>query len=131
MTERVLKNIMVGICVFLTVVIAAYVMYSYIYNPGKHGAAETAAESVPSVSAEYDSNSAADPYDSADFGGYIARIKDDTLAIYAVNDGREEFLYNLNVRIEDISDAEKKNLTEGIRLSDKKALASFEEDFTG
>ena len=121
MTERVLKNIMAGVCVFLTVVIAAYVLYGYIRQGGEHGTAEPTAETAADVRAASDSKSddnAAVP----DSGGYIARIND--------KDGREEFLYNLKVRLEDISDAEKQNLTAGIRLSNKKALASFEEDFT-
>lgn len=124
MTERVLKNIMASICVFLTVVIAAYVLYGYIYQNAEP-AAETAADVRAASDSKSDDNTAA-----PDNGGYIARINDNTLAIYAVKDGREEFLYNLKVRLEDISDAEKQNLTVGIRLSNKKALASFEEDFT-
>ena len=109
MTERVLKNIMAGVCVFLTVVIAAYVLYGYIRQGGEHGTAEPTAETAADVRAASDSKSddnAAVP----DSGGYIARINDNAL--------------------EDISDAEKQNLTAGIRLSNKKALASFEEDFT-
>ena len=120
---------MAGVCVFLTVVIAAYVLYGYIRQDGEHGTAEPTAEIAADVRAASDSKSddnAAVP----DSGGYIARINDNALAIYAVKDGREEFLYNLKVRLEDISDAEKQNLTAGIRLSNKKALASFEEDFT-
>lgn len=130
MTERVLKNIMVGVCVFLTVIIAAYVLYSYISQSLEPGAAETAAETAPNVGVTYDSNVGDDTAVPSDSGGYIARINNNALAIYAVKDGREEFLYNLKVRIEDISDEEKRNLTDGVRLSTKKALASFEEDFT-
>lgn len=128
MTERVLKNIMAGVCVFLTVVIAAYVLYGYIRQGGDRGTAEPTAETAADVRAASDSKS--DVSAAPDSGGYIARINDNALAIYAVKDGREEFLYNLKVRLEDISDAEKQNLTAGIRLSNKKALASFEEDFT-
>lgn len=129
MTERVLKNIMAGVCVFLTVVIAAYVLYGYIRQGGEHGADTPTAETSADVRAASDSKSD-DNIAVPDSGGYIARINDNALAIYAVKDGREEFLYNLKVRLEDISDAEKQNLAAGIRLSNKKALASFEEDFT-
>lgn len=129
MAERILKNIMVGVCVFLTVVIAAYVIYSYIYRSAEQSAAETAAEAAPKISTSASDNSA-DSNAAADSGGYIARICDNALAIYAVRNGREEFLYNLKVRIEDISDEERQHLTDGVRLSNKKALASFEEDFT-
>ncbi|MDO5311679.1 MAG: hypothetical protein Q4E94_07195, partial [Clostridia bacterium] len=67
---------------------------------------------------------------AVDAESYIARIDGDVLAIYAVTDGREEFLYNLNVRIQDISESEKRLLRDGVAIADRQALASFEEDFT-
>lgn len=61
---------------------------------------------------------------------FIARYNGTHLSVFSVSEGKEEFLYTLNVRIEDISPTELNELKNGITLPNKEALASFEEDFT-
>ncbi len=61
---------------------------------------------------------------------YTVRLENGKISVYAVNDENESFLYHLNTRTESLSPEDKSMLEQGIRLSDRKALASFEEDFT-
>lgn len=128
MTVKILRSIMIGVCVFLSVIIIAYVSLTYIYRQAENRAAKALLTIDTPATAETSEAPAANAVDA--IGLYIARIDGDALAIYAVTDGREEFLYNLNVRIQDISEDEQRLLREGITLADKQALASFEEDFT-
>ncbi len=129
MTEKILRSIMIGVCVFLSVVIFAYISFIYVYRQAENRA-ERALLTVdtPAAARTVENPAAADA--AVDAESYIARIDGDVLAIYAVTDGREKFLYNLNVRIQDISESEKRLLRDGVTIADKQALASFEEDFT-
>ena len=61
---------------------------------------------------------------------YLARLENGRIAIYAVSAGNESFLYHLSTRAESLSAEDKTTLEKGISLPDRKALASFEEDFT-
>ena len=129
MTEKILRSIMIGVCVFLSVVIIAYVSFTYIYRQAENRAPRALLTvDTPAAAKTVESPILADVADAAE--SYIGRIDGDALAIYAVADGREKFLYNLNVRIQDISESEKRLLKDGVTLADKQALASFEEDFT-
>ncbi|MGN0180213.1 MAG: hypothetical protein ACI4DY_12395 [Monoglobaceae bacterium] len=130
MTEKFLRSIMIGVCVFLSVVIAAYVSFAYVYRRAEDRAARALLTVDTPAAAESSENPTAAGAAGSAAESYIARIDGDALAIYAVSDGREKFLYNLNVRIQDISESEQRLLKDGVTLADRQALASFEEDFT-
>ena len=127
MTKKLLRSMMIGFCVFITTIIIAYIafMYAYRFSVGRTTealGAETSALAETLVPLS--------PDDVINIDHYLARYTGDNLAIYAVCEDKEEFLYTLDARIEDISTEELNELKAGIVLSDKQALASFEEDFT-
>ncbi len=128
MINRFFKSIMVGFCVFITTAAIAYIACLCIWNFSVKEAAETLSRTEPAVAAE--ATVALNPGDVIAADYYIARYDGHTLSIYACSGEREEFLYTLDARIEDISIQELEELKRGIVLSDKYALASFEEDFT-
>ena len=114
MTKKFIRNTMIGFCVFIAVIIITYVAVTYLY---KASAAKTAAPLTED--------------DVTDCEYYLARFNGKGISIFACSNGNEEFLYTIDVRAEDISTDELTKLKEGIILSDKQALASFEEDFAG
>lgn len=127
MTKKIVRSIMIGFCVFVAALIISYITLSAAYKTSLKKASEALSPIEENVSAETGSfpsqNTSLSNY-------YIARFNGETLAIYICTGDREEFLYTLDARIEDISPRELSQLKEGIILPDKQALASFEEDFT-
>ncbi len=125
MTKKLIRSIMVGFCVFALTAIIAYFtcMAAYRMSAEKVAEALSPIQDTLSVQAE---NSNITPA----VGHYIARFDGENLAIYCCTDDHEEFMYTLDVRIEDISAAELSQLEDGIILPTRQALASFEEDFT-
>ena len=129
MTKKFIRNTMIGFCVFIAVIIITYVAVTYVY---KISAAKTAANVLPveePASAQTIAPLTED--DVTDCEYYLARFNGKGISIFACSNGNEEFLYTIDVRAEDISADELTELKEGIILSDKQALASFEEDFAG
>lgn len=127
MTKKLLRSMMIGFSVFITTIIIAYISFMYAYR----FSAEKAAEALGAeTSAIAETLVPLSPNDVINIEHYLVRYTGDSLAIYAVCEDKEEFLYTLDARIEDISAEELNELKEGIILSDKQALASFEEDFT-
>lgn len=126
MTKKLIRSIMIGFCVFAATVIIAYFTCMATYRISAQRAAKALAASEPTVSAEPSNLSTAEP----SLSYYIARLDGRNLSVYSCTSGKEEFLYTLDARIEDISEQELTELKKGIILKDKQALASFEEDFT-
>ncbi len=127
MTKKLLRSMMIGFCVFITTIIIAYISFMYAY---RFSVERTTEALSPETSALAETLVPLSPNDVIKIEHYLARYTGDSLAIYAVCEDKEEFLYTLDARIEDISTEELNELKEGIILPDKQALASFEEDFT-
>ena len=64
------------------------------------------------------------------FEYYMVRLEGENLGIYACSDGREEFLYNEAVFVQDLSDADLELLRGGVKLQNSSELTGFMEDFT-
>ena len=127
MTKKLLRSMMVGFCVFIATIIIAYLTFMYAYRFSTEMATDalgtttaTASEALVPLS----------PGEVINVDYYLAKYTGNSLAIYAICEDKEEFLYTLDARIEDISAEELNGLKDGIILPDKQSLASFEEDFT-
>ncbi len=126
MTKYFLRRMMIGFCVFVAATIAAAAAYM--------SAAKISAErSLKSISVtEQPASAQAEPLTRKDVivaDYYVARCDGNALSVYACSDNGEEFLYTIDVRIEDIPPDDLANLQQGVVLRDRQSLASFEEDF--
>ncbi len=128
MTKKMLRSAMIGFCVFTATIIIAYFTITAAYNTSARRAAEALAPTEQTASAEESVPLTSSDITPAEY--YLAKYDNGSLNVYACSADSEEFLYTLDVRIEDISKEELSRLSEGIRLEDKQALASFEEDFS-
>ena len=126
MTKQSLKSIMTGFCVFVATAIIFWLIYMVSVGTSAEKALEGLAAEEQSVSASSKPLSK-DDIIYADY--YLARCEGNTLSVYACSDGNEEFLYTIDVRIEDLSPDDLLSLQTGVILNDRQSLASFEEDF--
>ena len=126
MTKKLIRSVMIGFCVFVLTVAIVYFVCTTVYRMSAEKESGAVVPIEQAVEAE------AEPQDirTAEEGYYIARFDGENLSVYACTGGNEEFMYTLDVRIEDIGQSELEQLKGGIVLHDKQALASFEEDFT-
>lgn len=128
MLKKFTRSLLIGFLVFLTGILIFYTAFRITYKKSVKTATDALyAQQTASASAQSDVLKESEII-KPDY--FIARYDGKSLAIYCVADGKEEFLYTLNARIEDISENELDELKKGITLKDKQALASFEEDFT-
>lgn len=126
MIKKLIRGTVVCLFIFTISLSAFFISYKIAYRKSFNRLSETFSHSgiIPSSATENSNHEIINP----DY--FIARYNGTNLSVYAVSDGKEEFLYTLSVRIEDISDNELSELKKGVTLSNKQALASFEEDFT-
>lgn len=126
MFKKLIRGTILCLSVFTITVLTFFISYKIAYKKSFGRISETFSPSgyYSSNATENSSHKIINP----DY--FIARYNGTNLSVYAVSDGNEEFLYTLSVRIEDIAESELLELKKGITLSDKQALASFEEDFT-
>ena len=61
---------------------------------------------------------------------YIVRLEGEELSVYASSDGKEEFLYNEPVYVNDLSAEDIETLKNGVNLDDSSELTGFIENFT-
>lgn len=64
------------------------------------------------------------------FDYYIVRLEGENLGVYASCGGREEFLYNENIYLGDLSDGDRTLLQNGVTLKNSSELTAFMENFT-
>ena len=118
MTEKHIRSGMIGVCVFLTAVIIG----TLAYRTGKTG-------NQPPMPAEQTVTAEAEDAQKETAEYYTVRLDGDVLSVYSGFGKGEEFMYTLDVRIEDISEDEESWLREGVVLNSRQELAAFEEDF--
>ncbi len=61
---------------------------------------------------------------------YIVRLEGEELSVYASSDGREEFLYNEPIYVNDLSAEDIEILQSGVNLDSSSELTGFIENFT-
>ena len=61
---------------------------------------------------------------------YLVRLEGDSLEIYVVHSGKEEFLYNRRIYINDLSERDLEMLHSGVTLESASKLTAFIENFT-
>ncbi len=61
---------------------------------------------------------------------YLVRLEGDSLEIHVVHSGKEEFLYNRKIYINDLSERDLEMLNSGVRLESASELTAFIENFT-
>lgn len=125
MRGNFVRNTITGFCVFAMVTIILYIAAVY--------AAKLSAQkptALPEETAVAEAANFLTENEMADCDFYMARFDGKGIAIFACSDKGEEFLYTIDIRPTDISDAELTTLKNGVLLESKEALASFEEDFS-
>ncbi len=128
MLKKLIRSLILSISVFMTTILIFFVGYKIAYKKSINRMYEAFSPAEQLTSAKTEEPLSDREIISPDY--FIARYDGRSLSVYSVSDGKEEFLYTLNVRIEDISQEELYELKNGITLPTKQALASFEEDFT-
>lgn len=125
MTKKILLNVIIGLCVFITAVIIAYVAVTYMTE-----VSHTSTQTLPAE--HYVSAETTDLPKNVDANCdcYLAQFNGKDISLYACTGNNKEFLYTISIRPEDISADELEKLKNGIILPTKEALASFEEDFS-
>ncbi len=71
-----------------------------------------------------------DETDDTRFEYYTVRLEGEKICVYAQIEGREEFLYSVDVYLPDLSDGDKTLLESGVRLENSSALTAFMENYT-
>lgn len=125
MKNNLLRSLSIGFCVFAVTILLALVSYLVSYRISAKKTAETLASAETLAHAQ---PLTLDEITVADY--YLAILEGDTVSLYACSENSEEFLYAIDIPINEISQEELTRLKNGIVLKDKEALASFEEDFT-
>lgn len=126
MTKKLIRSAMIGFCVFVLTVAIAYFVCTTAYRMS----AEKSSDTVMPIEREVEAETEPQSIGATPESYYMARFDGENLSVYACAGGSEEFMYTLDVRIEDIAQSELEQLRSGVVLRDKQALASFEEDFT-
>lgn len=129
MSKKLVRSAMIGFCVFVLAVAIAYFVCTAAYRMSAEKTSNTPMPIEQTVEAEAEPETMG-IRTAGEASYYIARFDGENLSVYACADGSEEFMYTLDVRIEDVAQSELEQLKDGIVLRDKQALASFEEDFT-
>lgn len=129
-TEKILRGLMCVTCILTVVslgIFSGYTCLKYHFNPPEQNISSKSGEAFLSPALNASQGKTLPETSQA----YMARISQGKLSIFKITQTGEEFMYSLNVRLEDITAEELYRLTSGIYLKDNNALASFEEDFTG
>lgn len=131
MAKKLFRSLSFGIIVFSVAVLAGYLSYVLTYQYQTERVKERL-RTQDMVEAS-PVNSDATPLSQNDVLNvdyYIARLENEDIVIYISNEGREAFLYSLDIHAGDLSEADVLQLTEGVVLKTRNDLVSFEEDFT-
>ncbi len=120
MTKRFVRTLFTGILVFAAAILAGCLAFviTYRYQTQPLPPAATAA-ARPVYSEE--------PAPCT----YLVRLEEEKLCVYAKPEGREEYLYSLEVPLMDLPEEDREALERGILLPSKEALTALEEDYTG
>ena len=125
MAKKIFKSLILGIVVFAAAILAGYLAYVATFK-----FQENRLINPDYVSASAQNPNITDNREIIEIDHYLARFENGDIAIYIISDGKEYFLYTLDVYAENLPDSDMEKLKEGILLYDRAALASFEEDFT-
>ena len=126
MAKRFFRSLVVGIIVFAVAILAGYLSYVVTcrYQARDSLPVTDSAFATP-VSRETEPLTGPLRLESY----YLARLENDDISIYLLENGKESFLYTLDIYIGDLPEEDRTRLTEGIVLTTRQELASFEEDY--
>ena len=65
-----------------------------------------------------------------EFEYYTVRLEGEKICVYARKEGREEFLYSVDIYRADLSEGDMTLLEQGVRLDNSSALTAFMENYT-
>ncbi len=126
MAKKVWKSLTMGAVVFLTALLVGYLAYLATY----HYQTEKLKESMDMALATPASQGTVPTEELIRVEYYLARLENHQIAIYAVSQAEERFLYTLDVYTGNFPANELLRLREGVALKNRQELASFEEDYT-
>ncbi len=131
--KKTLKLVIILAVVLGVSTAVSYCAYRYFLSestPSERTAyTQNEAEAAPvSASSALPAESSAE--DPLEFDYYVARLDGNMINIYISDNGREEFLYGIEVYVKNIPYSDIKTLSEGVKLYSNQELTSFKEDFT-
>lgn len=130
MSKKIFKGLLIGMIAFALAVLIGYTSYIIALN---HALSKTKAslQAPDTATAEVYTEQIPLSTNSVTIAeSYIARLENDNISIFAVTNGRESFMYNLDVYLGNLPESDLALLKNGVLLQDKEALARFEEDYT-
>lgn len=132
--KKTLKLIVILSIVLCASTAVGYSAFRYFLNDGgnelssaRMSEKDESTALAASVSALPDPRTSDEPLE---FDFYVARLEGSVINIYVSDEGRESFLYSIDVYVKNIPYDDVKMLSEGVKLYSKQELTSFEEDFT-
>lgn len=131
MAKKLFRSLMLGVIVFSVALLAGYLSYVLTYRYQTQRVRETllSQDTVEASPVNSDARPLAqDDILSVDY--YIAKLEGEQIAIYISAEGKEAFLYSLDIRTGDLTEEDISQLTQGMILKTRQDLVSFEEDFT-
>ncbi|MBQ2614039.1 MAG: hypothetical protein IJB80_01750 [Clostridia bacterium] len=124
MVKKMFRSLILGIVVFAVSLLAGYLSYMLTY---RYQAQKVLEQLPPNDAVSAAAVSVAGPLDTRQH--YLARMENGKIVIYAVTDDTESFLYTLDIRAGELPPGDLAELRQGIVLTNRQELASFEEDF--
>ena len=98
------------------------------YTVTRNGREEDKATQVSATGARQDDMLSQGDADDNDC--YTVRLENEKICVYALIEGREEFLYSVDVYGPDLPQGDKLLLEGGVRLENASQLTAFMEDYT-
>ncbi len=131
MAKKLFKSLTMGVVVFAAAIFLGYLAYTvtYRYQTKKIREAMTPEDFVSAAPAYRETNPEATG-ETLYVEYYLARLENNTIAVYMVSKEEVSFLYHLDVYTGNFPAAELLRLKEGVILKNRQELASFEEDYT-
>lgn len=131
MSKKFFRNLAICVSVFAFSLLIGYLAYYFTLH---YVAQNTVDHTIPindNVAAE-EVMSPTEPVTEEQiekFDHYLARLEGDVIKIYICGEFGEEFLYGLDVYVQDLPQQDVEKLKQGVELKTKQDLTSFEEDY--
>lgn len=127
MAKKFFRSLAVGILVFAVAILAGYLSYVVTCRYQDRNALPVT-DSAFATPVSQETEPLIGPLRLERY--YLARLENDDISIYLLENGKESFLYNLDIYIGDLPEEDRTRLKKGIVLTTKQELTSFEEDYT-
>lgn len=127
--KKIFKSLSVGLIVFMAAILCGYISYFITLRYQTELLGDLASKDKVSAAV----NSGALPLsenEAVPVDYYIARLEDNKIFIYVSSNGKEAFLYSMDIFEADFPKEDIEKLRHGVILKTRQELTSFEEDFT-